>query len=79
MFVNITGDIQLEEDVGNLKYTPVHLLNTIKVKGKMTAYTMTTGPARVSPRPPCEISDEAPAVAAQTVQALRVAFEALKG
>ena len=27
---------------------------------------------------PCEISDEAPAVAAQTVQVLRVVFEALK-
>ena len=39
------------------------------------------GPARVSPRPPCETSDEAPVVATatQTVQVLRAAFEALKG
>ena len=35
-------------------------------------------PMKVSPRPPCEISDEAPIVAAQTVQMLWGAFEAIK-
>ena len=30
---------------------------------------------RMSQRPPCEISDEAPAMAAQTVQALRGALK----
>ena len=41
--------------------------------------TLLSGPARVSPRPPCEISDEAPVVATQTVQVLRGEFETLKG
>ena len=36
------------------------------------------GPARVSPRSPCEILDVASAVAAQMVQVLWGAFEAQK-